>query len=70
MCVNYGPSNPRFLDPFTNVIAKAEKTDDKTFYGSKVLSGCCLRNNRLKKNLVLFILPVLQIDDYSYRLFI
>lgn len=75
ICVNYGSSNPRFLDLFTNVISKAEKTDDKTFYGSKVLSGCCLRNNRPKKMLVLFIFPVLQIQmiipiGYLYKEFV
>lgn len=75
MCINYGPSNPRFLDPFTNMISKAEKTDYKTFYESNVLSGCCLRNNRLNKNLVLFILPILQIQmiipiGYLYKEFV
>lgn len=34
---------PKFLDPFTSMISKAEKTDNKIFYGSKGLSVYCLR---------------------------
>lgn len=37
------------LDPFIFIISKADKRDNKIFYGSKGLSVYCLRNNRLKK---------------------
>lgn len=51
------------------MISKAEITDYKIFCGNKVLSVCCLRNKRLKKNLVLFS-NFEDSDDYSYRLFV
>lgn len=47
--IGHSPSlYPGFLDPLTSLISKAEKTGGKIFYGSKVLSVLCLRNNRLK----------------------
>lgn len=70
MSVNNRPWCPRFLDPFTNMISKAEKTDYKIFYGSKILSVSYLRNNTLNKNLFYFFSNFADLDDYSCRLFI